>query len=53
MTGAKLAAARHVVAEDQLTMTEIAATVGVSRTTLYRHLSATAAVQDDELRRTQ
>lgn len=40
MTEAKLEVARRLVAEGELSMAEIAATIGVGRSTLYRHLSA-------------
>lgn len=39
MTPAKLAVARQLLAGGQHTVTEIAATIGVSRGTLYRHLA--------------
>jgi AcrR family transcriptional regulator len=38
MTASKLAVARRMVDEGNHTMDEIAATIGVSRATLYRHL---------------
>lgn len=40
MTPRKLEVARRLVAEGDLSMAEIAATIGVGRSTLYRHLAA-------------
>jgi DNA invertase Pin-like site-specific DNA recombinase len=40
MTGEKLAVARDMMASGQHTVTAVAATLGVSRRTLYRHLGA-------------
>lgn len=45
MTPRKLDLARRLVAEGQLSMAEIAAVIGVGRSTLYRHLSASEGTE--------